>query len=90
MTEFEGVQSKLQSNLNYRSDNKRLETKLSVKKYKIKDFQECFSPNSFYYNILKDLCQNFGKKHLLFQFFKNSFLVFTIWAVFEGFLKLEP
>ena len=34
-TEFEGVQSKLQSILNYRSDNKWLETELSVKKYKI-------------------------------------------------------
>ena len=58
-TEFEGVQSKLQSILNYRSDNKRLETELSVKKYKIKVFQVNFSDNLFNYNELKNLYQKF-------------------------------
>ena len=59
MTEFEGVQSKLQSNLNYRSDNKRLETKLSVKKYKIKVFQVDFIDNVFNCNELKNLYLKF-------------------------------
>ena len=58
-TEFVGVQSNLQSNFNYRSENKRLEMNCMVKSDKIKDFQECFSSNSFYYNILKELCQKF-------------------------------
>ena len=58
-TEFEGVQSKLQSILNYRSDNKRLETELSVKKYKIKVFQVDFIDNLFNYNELKNLYQKF-------------------------------
>ena len=58
-TEFMGVQSNLQSYFNYRSENKRLEMNFKLKSDKIKDFQECFSSNSFYYNILKELCQKF-------------------------------
>ena len=58
-TEFEGVQLKLQSIVNYRSDNKRLETELSVKKYKIIVFQVNFSDNLFNYNELKNLYQKF-------------------------------
>ena len=55
--DFNGVQSKLQSKKNYRSDNKRLEMKFFVENNEFKDFQDCFIPNSFTYKILKDLCQ---------------------------------
>ena len=58
-TDFMGVQSNLQSYFNYRSENKRLEMNFKLKSDKIKDFQKCFSSNSFYYNILKELCQIF-------------------------------
>ena len=60
--DFKGVQSNLQSNKNYRSDSKRLETNFLIKINEIKDFQDYFSPNLFTYKILKDLCQKFGKK----------------------------
>ena len=58
-TEFLGLQSILQSRKNYRSDNKRLEMKISMKNLKIKAFQCWFIQNSFTCDILKDLCQKF-------------------------------
>ena len=64
-TGFVGVQSNLQSNFNYRSDNKRLEMNSLVKSDKLKVFQGYNSFNSSYYHKLKDLYQKFGKKHIL-------------------------
>ena len=46
-TDFEGVQSNLQSKINYRSNNTRLEMKSNVKNYRIKVFQGCNIHNSF-------------------------------------------
>ena len=58
--EFKGVQSKL----NYRSNNMRLEMKFISKSDKIKDFQGFYSFFLSFYRELKNFCQKFGKKHI--------------------------
>ena len=72
---------------NYRTNNTRLETKFMMKNDEIKDFQDCFSPNSFSYNILKICVKNFGKKLIQIQIFlkKNSSLLHFVFS-----LILEP
>ena len=67
--EFKGVQSKLQSKLNYRSNNMRLEMKFISKSDKIKDFQGFYSFFLSFYRELKNFCQKFGKKHIEIQIF---------------------
>ena len=69
--DFRGVQSKIQSYLNYRSKNMRLEVKFLVKSEEIKLFSSFNCANLSYYQELKDFHQTFLVRNLFILDFPN-------------------